>query len=294
MADTQPDTSSNLRKSLPILVGGVLLLAIVGVAVKRAGNPPATVTPAVAVSASPANTAAMPAAGMPAGGKKVDSIDTLVVGLQQRLEKEPNDTDGWVLLGRSYHFLQRWDDAGAAFAKARALGWKGEVPDLPAADAGATATEATASADAGTAVFQGVQDAVQQQAQQLRNPVASSGNAVASTATAVTAVVSVDPALRQQFPADTAVFIFARPAQGPRMPLAVVRKTLADLPARIELSDAQAMMPEQTLSKAAAVIIGARLSRSGNPTRQPGDVEALSEPLAPQGQQVELVLNAAH
>lgn len=303
MADTQPSAADSPRKSFPILVSGILLLVIAGIAVKRAGDSPAVNSPEgnssvvnsmAAPAAESASSTSVPA--LPAGGKKADSIDLLVVRLQQRLEKEPSDADGWVLLGRSYHFLQRWDDAGAAFAKARALGWKGEVPDLPAAamdSVHATTGHAATAADAGQAVFQGVQDVVQQQAQQLRNPVEAPADNKAVASTSVTAVVSADPALSKQFPADTVVFIFARAAQGPRMPLAVVRKTLGDLPAQIELSDAQAMMPDQNLSKAAAVIIGARLSRSGTPMSQPGDIEALSGALTPKGQQVELVLKAA-
>lgn len=56
---------------------------------------------------------------------KVASIDALVDGLRRRLEAEPNDVKGWVLLAKSYHHLQRWEDASDAFAKAKALGYEG-------------------------------------------------------------------------------------------------------------------------------------------------------------------------
>lgn len=56
---------------------------------------------------------------------KVDAVDVMVERLRARLEREPNDVDGWVLLGRSYHYLERWEDAKAAFAKARELGYQG-------------------------------------------------------------------------------------------------------------------------------------------------------------------------
>lgn len=55
------------------------------------------------------------------------SIDQLLVGLRQRLEKEPNDVGGWVLLAKSYHHLDRWHEAEKAAAKARALGFKGDI-----------------------------------------------------------------------------------------------------------------------------------------------------------------------
>jgi cytochrome c-type biogenesis protein CcmH len=121
--------------------------------------------PSVAASAAPAAAApvaASPHAGSaPMGAGQAGSIDTLVERLRTRLQSEPNDVDGWVLLGRSYHFLQRWDDATAAFAKARALGWQGEAPALDGAH------PATAGG-APDAVFQGVQDVVQRDAASLK------------------------------------------------------------------------------------------------------------------------------
>lgn len=57
----------------------------------------------------------------------VPPVDDLVEPLRQRLLQHPEDVDGWVLLGRSYHFLQRWQEASAAFARARALGWQGDT-----------------------------------------------------------------------------------------------------------------------------------------------------------------------
>lgn len=61
---------------------------------------------------------------------KVASVDSLVDGLRQRLEAEPNDVKGWVLLSKSYHLLERWDDAKYAMDKAKALGYEGEAKPL--------------------------------------------------------------------------------------------------------------------------------------------------------------------
>ncbi|HET8709863.1 MAG TPA: hypothetical protein VFM32_00700 [Spongiibacteraceae bacterium] len=84
-------------------------------------------------------------------GGKVDSVDVMIERLRARLEKEPNDVNGWVLLGRSYHYLERWDDAKAAFAKARALGYQGEMENVePAAAHGA------AVRGSGDAVFEDI------------------------------------------------------------------------------------------------------------------------------------------
>ena len=75
---------------------------------------------------------------------------------------------------------------------------------------------------------------------------------------------------------DNTVFIFARAVDGPRIPLAVMRKRVRDLPAAFKLDDSMAMTPAAKLSNHAQVVIGARISKSGNPTAQPGDLEGLS------------------
>jgi cytochrome c-type biogenesis protein CcmH len=76
------------------------------------------------------------------------------------------------------------------------------------------------------------------------------------------------------------------------VPLAVVRKQVKDLPTDFTLDDSNAMSPAARLSNATRVIVGARISKSGNPMSQPGDIEALSEPVAPGAQGLKLVLGA--
>lgn len=74
------------------------------------------------------------------------------------------------------------------------------------------------------------------------------------------------------------VFIFARAASGPPMPLAVKRLTVADLPASVELTDGDAMMPQLKLSNFPEVQLVARISRAGQPTK--GEWVGRSQPLA--------------
>jgi cytochrome c-type biogenesis protein CcmH len=76
-------------------------------------------------------------------------------------------------------------------------------------------------------------------------------------------------------PGDT-VFVFARAAQGPKVPLALLRRQVKDLPFEFSLDDSMAMMPDFTLSKYSPVIVGARISHSGDAIAAPGDLQGFS------------------
>jgi cytochrome c-type biogenesis protein CcmH len=83
--------------------------------------------------------------------------------------------------------------------------------------------------------------------------------------------VDISSELRARADPQTAVFVYAKAMQGPPMPLAVKRLQLQDLPQTLSLSDADAMMPAMKLSSFDQVIVGARVSFSGNPVAQSGD-----------------------
>lgn len=110
------------------------------------------------------------------------------------------------------------------------------------------------------------------------------GSAAAPAATRVGALsgrVSLAPAIAAQASPEDTVFVLARAAQGPRMPLAVVRKQVKDLPFTFTLDDAMAMAPTAKISDHAQVIVVARVSKSGQATPQPGDLSGQSAPVAP-------------
>jgi len=95
----------------------------------------------------------------------------------------------------------------------------------------------------------------------------------------VSGTVQLAPALAARVtPADT-VFVFARAVDGPRVPLAVTRKLVRELPAAFTLDDTMAMAPGMKLSDHTRVVVGARISKSGQPAPQPGDYEGLSSPV---------------
>lgn len=85
--------------------------------------------------------------------------------------------------------------------------------------------------------------------------------------------------LQAQAPPDATVFIFALPADGSRMPVAVTRRHVRDLPLDFALDDSMSMVRDVRLSQASAVVIGARISRRGDILPQAGDMQGLSAPV---------------
>ena len=89
--------------------------------------------------------------------------------------------------------------------------------------------------------------------------------------------VKLSPALAGKAAPEDTVFIFARAVQGSRMPLAIVRRQVKDLPYSFVLDDSQAMSPEMKLSKFTEVVVSARISKAGNAVPQSGDLQGVSK-----------------
>ncbi|MGJ7549817.1 c-type cytochrome biogenesis protein CcmI [Pseudomonas alloputida] len=106
----------------------------------------------------------------------------------------------------------------------------------------------------------------------------STGSKVQATAARLKVRVELATALKDKVKPDDTVFIFARASNGPPMPLAAKRVTVAQLPLEVELSDADAMLPQMKLSQFAEVQLVARVSRAGQPTR--GEWVGQGAPLA--------------
>lgn len=103
----------------------------------------------------------------------------------------------------------------------------------------------------------------------------------AASATEVSGEVSLSPELAARISAGDTLFVFARAAQGPRMPLAILRQPAVAGPVSFKLDDSMAMQPALRLSAFEQVVVGARISKSGNATPQPGDLVGQSTPVAP-------------
>ncbi|MCO7517184.1 c-type cytochrome biogenesis protein CcmI [Pseudomonas guariconensis] len=127
--------------------------------------------------------------------------------------------------------------------------------------------------DASRAALQG---GIDRAAERLE--VAAGKPASAPVAARLKVRVELAAALKDKVKPDDTVFIFARASNGPPMPVAAKRVTVAQLPIEVELSDADAMMPQMKLSDFAEVQLVARVSRAGQPTR--GEWIGQSAPLS--------------
>jgi cytochrome c-type biogenesis protein CcmH len=275
------------------------------------------------------------------------SLEDMVQQLANRLQEDPDNAEGWVMLGRSYAALDRYQEAANAYAQARRIA--GDHPQLlvDSADIVVMASGGRFTPEAGELLeralqvqpenakglwlmghykyqaedLQGAVDywqraaaqlppdsedtrAIRQQIEQAESQLVAAGGtpapaaetpaspAPAAGAKAVEVSVRLDPALSAQASDQDTVFIFARAAQGPRMPLAIVRKRVAELPVTVTLDDSLAMSPAMVMSNFSEVTIGARVSRSGNAMPQSGDLQGSVTPVQVQaGASVEVVIN---
>ena len=88
----------------------------------------------------------------------------------------------------------------------------------------------------------------------------------------LTVQVSLAPELIKSASATDTVFVYAQALAGSKMPLAIVRKLVSDLPITVSLNDTMAMMPTMKLSNFSEVKLLARVSKSGNAMSQAGDL----------------------
>jgi cytochrome c-type biogenesis protein CcmH len=268
------------------------------------------------------------AGGANAHGVSAQQFEAMVSRLAARLKENPEDAEGWMMLGRSYAVLGRFGESSQAYAKAAAR-TPGDAQLLADyADALAMAQGRTLQGEpetilrralaidpnnvkalllAGTAAFNrndgaaavrhwervlGLLPAESDMIQRVQASIAEArslsgspgGKAqIAKPAQAqggrVSGVVRLAPELAGKVAPGDTVFIFARAAEGPRMPLAILRKRGSDLPIQFSLDDSMAMAPQMKLSAFPNVVIGARVSKSANASPQPGDLQGLSGPV---------------
>ncbi|HEX9625943.1 MAG TPA: hypothetical protein VGA00_03280 [Acidiferrobacterales bacterium] len=113
----------------------------------------------------------------------------------------------------------------------------------------------------------------------------------AQAETAITGRVELDPAIAAQAEPEDTLYVFARAEAGPRMPLAVIKARVKELPLRFQLDDGMAMTPAMRLSQFPKVVVIARISKSGSTRAEHGDLEGTSPSVAPGARGVTVVIN---
>jgi cytochrome c-type biogenesis protein CcmH len=107
-------------------------------------------------------------------------------------------------------------------------------------------------------------------------PTTTTAPAAAPSAATLEVTVSIDPALQAKVGPNDVLFVFARAENGPPMPLAIARQAAAGWPVTVTLNDENAMLPTMKLSLFDRIVVGARVSKSGNAMAQSGDFQILS------------------
>lgn len=89
--------------------------------------------------------------------------------------------------------------------------------------------------------------------------------------------VTIDPSLLELIGETDVLFIFARAVSGPPMPLAAIKRQARELPVSVVLDDSSLLRPGTSLSQFQQLKLGARVSRSGQPVAQSGDLQSTVE-----------------
>ena len=290
------------------------------------------------------------------GGLSQAQLDVMVERLAAKMRENPDDAEGWKMLGRSYAALGRFAEAVDAYSKAvlrapkdpqlladfadalamtRGQSLQGEPEKLVQRALEIDPNNLKALALAGTAAFhrkefskaadywqrmlplvppdsedaRAIQGNVAEARERAGVPSARAGapaagagapaagaGAPAARAGApahpgIRGTVRVSEKLRGKFSPGDTVFVYARAADGPPMPLAILRRTAGELPIVFALDDSLAMSPAMTVSAHPRIVVTARVSRSGNAKPEPGDLQGASKPVANDAKGVVVEIN---
>ncbi|MEE9445840.1 MAG: c-type cytochrome biogenesis protein CcmI [Cocleimonas sp.] len=293
---------------------------------------------------------------VPKNADGTPDIDTMIAGLQKKMEADPDNAKGWFMLGRSYMVVKRYPQAAKSYDKALKL--KPESADIMLSLADSLAMTNNGEITGRpvelvnkaleiepnnlTALWLGGMAARQQgeyliaierwkkvllqikdpqETQEVNSLITEamtkltpeqkkSLGAVTATikppisvqgeqhpfktdqakAAGISVTVSLSPEMKEKVKPTDIVFVYAKALSGPPMPLAAAKKQVKDLPFEVFLDDSMAMMPTMKLSAFPEVVVGARISLSGQPIAQNGDLFTDKKPVKA-GDKISLEIN---
>ena len=260
---------------------------------------------------------------------QAQTMQASIAKLEKRLAQDPNNSEGWKMLGQSYFVLQQYKNALGAYSKASELANHID-PNIMVLMAEASAFSNNenfgeyetkllaraleinpsheralwysgyaayttnrfqdASTHWGKLITLVPADRPDVKANLLKflngarekaglpalkdTPAEKQTEVAQGSARTITVSVSLSEKLQDQISPTDTLFVYARAASGPKMPLSLSRLTVADLPVTITLTEDMAMMPNMTIAKFDQVQAVARISKSGQAISQKGDLIA--------------------
>ena len=207
---------------------------------------------------------------------KLERIEIIAMQRQGQFEGEPWNVIREVLQRDPQHFGALLTAGSASYAEGKF------------ADALRYWEQARKPLDANNPDLEGLENAIAAVRDRLGMPPAKSSPASSSTSAAtsaatsglnVTGQVNLSASLKSKASPNDVVFIYATPANGDRMPLAIFKTTVSQLPLNFTLDDSSAMTPDRKLSAAGEVMVKVRVSKSGNAMPQSGDLSGSLGPV---------------
>ena len=197
---------------------------------------------------------------------KLERIEVIAMQRQGQFEGEPWNVIREVLQRDPQHFGALLTAGSASYAEGKF------------ADALKYWEQARKPLDANNPDLEGLESAIATVRERLGMPPAKAAPA-ATSGLNVTGQVSLSASLKSKASPNDVVFIYATPANGDRMPLAIFKTTVSQLPFNFTLDDSTAMAPDRKLSAAGEVMVKVRVTKSGNAMPQSGDLSGSLGPV---------------
>jgi len=197
---------------------------------------------------------------------KLERIEVIAMQRQGQFEGEPWNVIREVLQRDPQHFGALLTAGSASYAEGKF------------ADALKYWEQARKPLDANNPDLEGLESAIATVRERLGMPPAKAAPA-ATSGLNVTGQVNLSASLKSKASPNDVVFIYATPANGDRMPLAIFKTTVSQLPFNFTLDDSTAMAPDRKLSAAGEVMVKVRVTKSGNAMPQSGDLSGSLGPV---------------